>query len=448
MKVLLLSTDELTEQFDRRILDLSKCIIDNGGQVVIQTHGTKLKVTNIQNQTVIQIPRTFNTNHAKKAREAFFNDSPISNISTPSTVKNSKNLARALLGKLPKRLKHLAKSVVYKMYGQIKFLTMMNRQNSIPKSMSEFYFSAAYELWDANQNEKYDLIIGTDIPSSIAASLLAANPNQSWWYEAHEFATEQQWLRENVGFTEELVVIEKYLVRNADFFSSVSAKLVTSMEKTFGRTKKSFVLHNSTQATSSDAKSDELLPQQVLDVFNSSEKILLFHGVLSDLRGLSKFVKIFEDTPDSNWKLVLIGYNPGNDLLKVMRKTKKTYLLSPVSGTEIKKVVGMSDLVLMAYPVNDINTKYGFANKLGDCIAEKVPFLYNKELEAIDDVAQKTNSGISFLWPELTFPGKLQSLLDEVENMSADWERAEKLFGWTNFETTIVGLLTEIKKEI
>jgi glycosyltransferase involved in cell wall biosynthesis len=217
------------------------------------------------------------------------------------------------------------------------------------------------------------------------------------------------------------------------------------MEKTFDRTKKSFVLNNSTQATSSDAGSDELLPQQVVDVFNSPEKILLFHGVLSDLRGLSKFVKIFEDTPDLNWKLVLIGYNPGDELLKVMRKAKKTFLLSAVSGTMIKKVVGMSDLVLMAYPVSDINTKYGFANKLGDCIAEKVPFLYNKELEAIDDVAQKTNSGISFLWPELTFPGKLQSLLDEVENMSADWERAEEQFGWENFQQTVSDLLTEIR---
>lgn len=445
MKVLLLSTDELTEQFDRRILDLSKCIIDNGGQVVIQTHGKNFKVTNSNNQMVIQIPRTFNTNHAKTAREAFFNDSPISNIDTPSTVKKSKRLASTLLRKLPKRLKHLAKPVVYKMYGQIKFLIRINRQNSIPTSMSQFYFSAAYELWDANQSENYDLIIGTDIPSGIAACLLAANPNQSWWYEAHEFATEQQWLRENVGFTEELVVIERYLVKNADFFSSVSAKLVTSMEKTFGRTRKSFVLHNSTQATSSDARSDELLPLQVVDVFNSSEKILLFHGVLSDLRGLSRFVKIFEDTPDSNWKLVLIGYNPGNEFLKVMRKAKKTHLLNPVSGTQIKKVVGMSDLVLMAYPVTDINTKYGFPNKLGDCIAEKVPFLYNKELEVIDDVAQKTNSGISFLWPELTFPGKLQSLLDIVENMSVDWELAEKQFGWENFQQTVSDLFTEIR---
>jgi uncharacterized protein YcaQ len=102
----------------------------------------------------------------------------------------------------------------------------------------------------------------------------------------------------------------------------------------------------------------------------------------------------------------------------------------------------------MPYPVLDINTKFGFANKLGDCIAEKVPFLYNEDLEAIDEVATLTNVGLSFSWSDLYHPGELQRILKDFDNLIPDWEKAERLFGWTNFKTTISELLSDIKRAI
>jgi glycosyltransferase involved in cell wall biosynthesis len=314
--------------------------------------------------------------------------------------------------------------------------------------LADLYFSDAYGFWEANHQGEYDLVIGTDIPSGIAAALLVAGSTKYWWYEAHEFATEQQWLKQHHGFTPELITVESHLVKRADVFSSVSKKLVTHMEETFGRNKKSIVLHNSTRSRQGDLKTQSSLPKPVLDTFQVPERIIVFHGVLSDLRGLSKFVEVFERACIRNWKFVLIGYNPGVELLKTLRHANKSTLLSAVDSSQVSEIVKMSDIVLMPYPVLDINTKYGFANKLGDCIAEKIPFFYNKDLEAIDEVATLTNTGVPFSWSDLSDPEELQRALKDFENLTPDWEKAERLFGWTSFENTVLELLSDIKKVI
>ena len=98
----------------------------------------------------------------------------------------------------------------------------------------------------------------------------------------------------------------------------------------------------------------------------------------------------------------------------------------------------MSDAIAMPYPVHDINSKYGFANKLGDCIALQIPFLYNSELLSIDKVAKETSSGISFDWKEiLVKPEELFSKLDQITLLQPDWQAAETLYGYTNFSNQV-----------
>jgi glycosyltransferase involved in cell wall biosynthesis len=443
MKILLLTTDELTAQFDRRIVDLAECIINNGDQVVIQTIGRTAKLGNIEGHAVVQFPRHFKKTSAEEARIAFFNETSFGKEADLADEARLKNFARAIWSRLPTRLKPHVHSVYSKV-----ILLSSGLKDVNPKYLADSYFSDAYSFYEANYQVDYDIVIGTDITSGIAATLLTAGSKKSWWYEAHEFATEQQWLKDHHGFTTELITIEKQLVKTAHVFSSVSEKLVMFMEETFGRDKQSIVLHNSTRSRQVELNLQNSLPKSVLDTFQLPDRIIMFHGVLSDLRGLSKFVEAFESASIPNWKFVLIGYNPGIELQKTLKRAKNSILLNAVNSEQVGEIVRMSDVVLMPYPVLDINTKYGFANKLGDCIAEKVPFLYNKDLEAIDEVAASTNTGVPFSWSDLSNPGELKLILKDFQTLTPDWKKAERLFGWTNFETTIFGLLSEIKREI
>jgi glycosyltransferase involved in cell wall biosynthesis len=443
VKVLLLSTDELTAQFDRRIVDLAECIAECGDEVVIQTIGKRAKFEKIQGQTVVQFPRFYKKSSADNARRVFFEKGLLVGQINPSGEIRLKSFARLIWSQLPNHLKWH----VHDLYSKFKYLSRISLKDAIPKSMADFYFSDAYSLWEANHQAEYDLVIGTDLSSGIAASLLTEGSSKSWWYEAHEYATEQQWLKEHYRFTPELIAIEKKLVQQSNVFSSVSKELVLNMAGFFGRSRESIVLHNSTRSRQTNLCSPDPLPKMVFEAFQVPDHIIMFHGVLSDLRGLSKFVEAFESASIPNWKFVLIGYNPGIELLKALRNARNCVLLDAVNSKQVSEIVRMSDVVLMPYPVSDVNTKYGFANKLGDCIAEKVPFLYNQELEVIDKVASLTNAGIPFSWSDLSRAGELQKILIGFDNLTPDWESAEKLYGWTNFETTIAELLGKFRQE-
>jgi glycosyltransferase involved in cell wall biosynthesis len=443
MKVLLLSTDELTAQFDRRIVDLAQCIVECGDEVVIQTIGKHAKFQTIQGQTVVQFPRSYRKSSADLARNAFFDRGFLVGHINPFGEMRLKSFARLIWSQLPNHLKWH----VHNLYSKFKYLSGISLKNVNPKSMADFYFSDAYSFWEANHQGEYDLVIGTDLSSGIAAALLTEGSSKSWWYEAHEYATEQQWLKEHFGFTPELIDIEKKLVQQSNVFSSVSKELVLHMSEFFGRNRESIVLHNSTRSRQANLSAPDPLPKMVLEAFQVPDHVIVFHGVLSDLRGLSKFVEAFESASIPNWKFVLIGYNPGIQLLNAIKNARNCVLLDPINSNQVSEIVRMSDVVLMPYPVSDLNTKYGFANKLGDCIAENVPFLYNQELEAINNVATLTKAGIPFSWSDLSHPGELQKILLSFDNLTPDWECAEKLYGWTNFETTIAELLGKFRQE-
>jgi hypothetical protein len=215
------------------------------------------------------------------------------------------------------------------------------------------------------------------------------------------------------------------------------------MARTFSRSTPVYTLTN---ATKIDSKLDR--DPAVTKTFKEAKKnkrALLFHGVLSDFRGLADFVEIFEETRHPEWKLILMGYGLGPKLERKLQKASSTVFLPPVSSSEILHIVEISDAVVMPYPAHDLNTKYGFANKLGDCIALQIPFLYNIDLLSIDKVAKETSSGISFDWKEiLDKPEELFSKLDQITLLRPDWQAAETLYGYTNFSNQIKRIIDSL----
>jgi hypothetical protein len=120
-------------------------------------------------------------------------------------------------------------------------------------------------------------------------------------------------------------------------------------------------------------------------------------------------------------------------------------MFPPVSSAEVLHIVKISDAIVLPYPVDDLNSKYGFANKLGDCIALQIPFLYNIDLLSIDKVAKETSTGISFNWKEIIDkPEELFSRLDQIALLQPDWQAAETLYGYTNFSNQIEQIVNSL----
>ena len=439
MKALILTVDYLTPQFDRRILDLDDQLRSLSIQTSIVTIGDHESIQWHRERPVFQIskfPREKFPQLRKKAiLNGVFEDSP---ISTSEVNEEKKNLLKKIWHITPLELKRYLKPLLIRYLNAINSLRSARTDSSNLYSMdiSSDYWDLSLALINANKTEKYDLYIGTDIPSGIASLLLANHHNGKSWYEAHEFATEQNWLRNQSGYSQELVQMEKILVQKSTIFTTVSQELTLEMATTFSR---STPVNTLTNATNFDFK--HYVAPEIIQTFKEAKKnkrILLFHGVLSDSRGLADFVEIFEETKHPEWKLMLMGYGLGPKLERKLQKSSNTISLPPVSSAEILRIVEMSDAIVMPYPVHDINTKYGFANKLGDCIALQVPFLYNIELQSIDKIAKETSSGISFDWKEiLDRPEELFSKLDQITLLQPDWQAAETLYGYTNFSNQV-----------
>ena len=446
MKALILTVDYLTPQFDRRILDLDDQLRKLSIQTSIVTIGDHATIQWHRERPIFQISKFPRRIFSEQLQEAILNGAIDEfSISTNEVQEGKKNLLKKTWHMMPLEIKKYLKPFLIRYLNALNWLRNSKNQNRdlYGADIANDYWDLTHALINANKDEKYDLYIGTDIPSGIASLWLANYQNGKSWYEAHEFATEQGWLQNQPGYSRELIQMEKILVQKSTIFTTVSQELTLEMATTFSRSKPVYTLTN---ATNFDFK--HYVAPGILQSFKDAKKdkrALLFHGVLSDSRGLADFVEIFEETQHPEWKLILMGYGLGPKLERKLQKASNTVSLPPVSSAEILHVVEMSDAIVMPYPVHDINSKYGFANKLGDCIALQIPFLYNIELLSIDKVAKETSSGISFNWKEiLDKPEELFSKLDQITLLQPDWQAAETLYGYTNFSNQIKRIINSL----
>jgi hypothetical protein len=412
-------------------MDIADSIKEFSG-VSIQTIGSDSKVEWHQGFQIVQHRKSADLIAPNAFSQDFFGRSSWS----VQVLNNSETVRMKVWKRLPKAVRYRIGPIIKKIILHFDFQFNLTFHKKPIRTLYDEYFDLAYSLVLANNTEDYNLVVGTDIPSGIAAIMLTKKDSQQSWYEAHEYQVHQDWLTKHPRFSANIVDLEKELVQKSDYFSVVSEGLRELMTRDYERTESSFVLTNATQPITSE---EQLFPamKEIMQL-KKSNKLLLYHGILTDSRGLPDFVSIFEKSKINGWKLILIGYQPGLDLQKVVEISKNTVLMNAVSNNQIKLLIKHIDVIAMPYRVLDLNTKFGFPNKLGDCLAFQIPYIYNEELLEIDRVSNLTNTGVGFSWEEcLTEPTKLQNLLIKSTNLDSDWELANKEFGWEHFQRQI-----------
>ena len=439
--IIFLTDNPWTPTFDRRVLDQALYLTKQGSECLIITLGSEARVASFEGVQIIQLPLT-------RSRHSHDATARVQDISQPSHSARIRGLIlRYLRSKNPRYLK-LVISVV-----SIMRTFAENARNaredifiSAPNvSLELTHISETLQMALGGLQPK--LWVGCDLPGALAAlQLRAITPESRVWFDAHEFYSEQTWLKHRPGFGPEIQELELSCVRDADIFTCVSTELTSKMVDSSGRSEAGVTLTNAVRFNSS---SEKLENRALLDFLDGPTHVLLFHGNLNRYRGIVELVDSFRSLSEQNWRLLFVGRLDLDLPASCWRQQRNIYVCDEIPASQIGDLVSRVDAIVMPYPVLDLNTQFGFPNKLGDCIQSQKPFIYNVSLESIGKIATEFDLGIPMTFEnprERT--SSLSKALMGLSNLSPRWLAAEEQIGWTSSERVLNDIQTSLNLKV
>jgi hypothetical protein len=427
---------------DRRILDQVRHLQKLGDRVFVAALGNQARLLELDGASTILISQhQSNVNHTKLTElMARLRGEP----ELQETVLFSKlNKSRRQIDlKLSHKAKQILKSVL-PTWLKIMIFNMLFKHRKVHffnNSTIPFWINSGVTLSEAIEIKNVDIFIGVDLPGAVAAFLTSKqHPESLFWFDAHEYYSQQSFLNDKMDLNM-ANEIELKLINQADIFTTVSESLRQHILIKSGRQGPSFTLNNSTPQVSLPD-----VPSNSIKLLFPGKKVLLFHGGLSDVRGITNLANSFIKANHPEWVLALIGYWPSAELQQLVKMHDSIHLFEPVSVDLMHKRIFGVDAIIIPYPGDsDINTKYCFPNKLGDAIALRTPIIYDSSLVEIDDINREFQLGIACALYGKS-PTSLENALNEVSRLFVDWERVETEIGWTRNEAVISQILSQKK---
>jgi len=451
MNIVILTADGYSKYFDRRIVDQAKVFIENGDKVQIITIGEKDSLYESDDVGIIQFRRNQSEKFLNQTIEDFWKFSSTSEKKTLLDIEDSsevlKNNLRMVWRRLPVSIRYRIGPLFYL------FVTLLRIRS---KTRESFFLSRGknikVDIWnDAAslvsilEDHNADLIIASDLASGIASLVLRfRNHTGKIWYDAHEYGSEQAWLKKRPGFTNEIKLAELAIVKGADLFSCVSEELTLLIAEHANRENDNVVLPNIAlkQLTGPIDSIDSQM--KTLREIRKSYKVAIFHGVLSDIRGIDKFIEAFDKVCLGEWRLVLMGYFLEERTSRAISSAKSALLIDAVDASSVLSIISEVDAVVMPYDIVDLNTEFCFPNKLGDCLAVRSKFIFNGNLKSISKIAEEFSIGLPF---EMSTGSinieSLQNALQNISTLEPNWDQVELKFGEEAYKKT---MLTAVKK--
>jgi hypothetical protein len=319
------------------------------------------------------------------------------------------------------------------------FIKAIRLFTSEPAVVLPIWFEQSAKTFIQIRDSRPDLIVACDLPAAIGVMPIAMSQDIKWWFDAHEIFTEQNWVKAQ-GETERIKKLEKIVIRNATFFSSVNKSAITHLLEAASINRKSIVITN---ALKFEGERVSIKKEQILD----KTIRFIFHGGLSSGRSLYDFVSSLRKCSDSNWSIDLFGWDPDPRLIE-FEADQRVRVLSQVTTESIPELLVNYDCVVLPYKVWDINTLYAMPNKLGDAIAMGLPVVYNKELVEVDHNNSLYGFGVPFKYEasvEATAKS-LETALFKLRRLDTDWEKVQKDLGYEWNESQILGIIQETTK--
>jgi hypothetical protein len=422
-------------QIDRRVRDQAKLFTGRGYTVHLIMLGDYVKFTQQETYNILTVDRIFEKESYERVLRVI-NDPDFGN-GKPSV--ESENLVPTIWDQIkfgkklqkiytlfPSRLKIQIRGLVYSgIFESVKNYIRESRDSNVE---SREIFNIAARLASSVELDEVSLFVGADLPGALAArSLKEKYPNTPVWFDAHEYFCEQDRIKK-LTTAQTLRLLELQLVRDADYFTCVTPELTAMMSEESKRVKPSFTMTNSTMFIGNSSR-----PTIKEELGLTSKYVLLFNGGLADVRGLQRFIKLFEAVAEDSWRLIIMGFWASENLKDQIKVSSKTIMIQPESNLTLLERIRDIDAIVAPYPPIDINTTYCFPNKMGDAVAIKKPIIFNSELKFMKRISDSYSFVVPFNYGVDEFDS-LKSALKLSINKNFEWENFDVEYGWSSFE--------------
>lgn len=437
-EVVFVTHDSVSDQFDRRITDQAEIFAREGWNVFVACSSYQGALVRKGKLTLVGF-----SNKVSRYDYTEF-ESSLKNCQEVTGVKKDPE------GDIPKvkRMSYRVSFIHY--FGKLLSLRLKNYLKSSklfisavriitsePSIVLPIWLEQSVKSFLQVRDSRPDLIVACDLPAAIGVMPVAMRHNIKWWFDAHEIFTEQNWIKAQ-GETEKIKDLEKLVIRNATFFSSVNQSAIAHLLTATSVVRDSIVITNALKFEGENFKTvdeNQLLNKRIR---------FIFHGGLSSGRSLYDFVSGLLKCADTNWSIDLFGWDPDPRLAE-FKGDERIRVLSQVPTESIPELLADYDAVVLPYKVWDINTLYAMPNKLGDAIAMKLPVIYNKELVEVDKNNSLYGFGVPFKYGDSLeeTSASLDSALSKLRLFSTDWQKTQKDLGYAWNEAQILRIIQE-----
>jgi hypothetical protein len=437
-EVIFVTHDSVSDQFDRRITDQAGIFAREGWNVLIACSAPQGSLVRKGKLTLIGLSNKLSKNELIEFEAVLNlceNGTEVNGVNGVVIPKEKKMSYRVLFihyfGKvLSTRIKDFLKSS--KLFIKaIRFIT------SEPAIVVPVWLEQSAKTFIQIRDSRPDLIVACDLPAAIGVMPIAMQQNINWWFDAHEIFTEQNWVKAQ-GETERMKQLEKLVIRNATYFSSVNKSAIDHLLNAASVNRDAIVITNALKLEADNfftVNKEQLLDKKIR---------FIFHGGLSSGRSLYDFVSSLLKCRDLNWSIDLFGWDPDPRLVE-FEGDQRVRVFQQVNTESIPELLVNYDCVVLPYKVWDINTLYAMPNKLGDAIAMRLPVIYNKDLVEVDQNNGLYSFGVSFNYeatPEET-SRSLESAINQLRSLKTDWEKVQKDLGYEWNESQILQIIQE-----
>jgi hypothetical protein len=470
---LIISTDTLTNTFDRRILFQADLLIHAGWNVLIfarHNDGRKVRFTHEHGHNFILFPLTRFENLVQIAHATKISGSSRRVLKrlflyclamfTKFRFRSVSNYAFRVLFRIASSLNARVTNDVFRkplrsIYRKVCGARLVDTHQS--HSLGEIdldgelifqneFFGLDYDQCfdDFELDSSIDLVIVCDATAGIAGIKLADRSASQLWFDAHEFYSEIGSLTPDEKSN--IQRIESLLLSRASRCYTVNEKIAMLMNAEMNQSKfkvlpnafnPAYIEVNETPARTVSIRSELGL--------SASSILFVYHGWFGADRNLKVLIDTFGSLSARNRDihLALMGYGNLNSTYN-SRLPKNVHLMESVDSKAIGDRLQGSDCFVVPYQPTDLNTLLCHPNKVGDAIALRTPLLFSEGLLHLQEITDRFKFGVAAPFTNVEETVDLIMGTDWKKlQANARWNELDEAYGWIAFESRFTSWLKE-----
>jgi len=252
---------------------------------------------------------------------------------------------------------------------------------SFYKSIFEhFYFW--YKSISFSFKTEVNIIVAEDYFTIFPALIISKIKRAPLIYNSHELIFPEKNIKMNLR-EKFWFYLEKFSIKYVDLLIVANTERANLMKEFYNLDNMPLVVQNIPIINTLENIFDIYSKYPVLNSINSTNKIILYQGVISLNRGLGRFIEALEYLP-KDYILLLIGNITEKEKFESISKKfieeKRILLLGKVENKDLSSLTPIADVGIITYPFKGQNNLYCASNKIYEYMQANVPVISTNQL--------------------------------------------------------------------